>query len=224
MTRIDLTQMLTPGIPDWEGCCGFTMSETYYKSTGVLVQAIKTPVGIGTHMDAPSHFVKGGDDIASIPLDHFFAKSVVIDVRSQVAKNPMYFLQKQDVLRFEEDCGQIPSNSLILALTGWSQYWNKPEKYRCVNAEGKKQFPGFAEEAIDYLLEKNMVGVGIDTLSPDGSHDDFPVHRKVLGADKYILENLCNLEKLPSFGANIIALPMKIKNGSESPCRVVAEI
>ena len=74
------------------------------------------------------------------------------------------------------------------------------------------------------LAEKNIVGIGIDTLSPDGSNMSFPVHHKILGAGKYIIENLCHLEKLPAVGARVMALPLKIKNGSEAPCRVIAEL
>ena len=35
-------------------------------------------------------------------------------------------------------------------------------------------------------------------------------------------ENLTGLERLPTRGANIIALPMKIAGGSGAPLRVVA--
>ena len=68
------------------------------------------------------------------------------------------------------------------------------------------------------------MGIGIDTLSPDGSHMGFPVHKIILGAGLYILENLCRLDKLPAIGAKIMALPMKIKNGSEAPARVIAKV
>ena len=36
------------------------------------------------------------------------------------------------------------------------------------------------------------------------------------------LENLTQLGKLPARGATLIALPMKIENGTGGPCRVVA--
>lgn len=85
-------------------------------------------------------------------------------------------------------------------------------------------FPGFFKEAIDYLLTKNIVGIGIDALSSDGSDINFAVHHKILAAGKYIIENLCSLEKLPPQGSKVITLALKIKNGSEAPCCVVAEI
>jgi len=42
------------------------------------------------------------------------------------------------------------------------------------------------------------------------------------GAGIYGLENIANLEKVPTTGATLIALPMKIKGGSGGPVRIVA--
>ena len=219
---IDLTQPLHPGIPDWDGCCGFLLKNSIEESSPILVQEISTPCGIGTHMDAPLHFIKTGSDISSIDIEKLVAPAVVIDVRDGVHEN--YFLQKSTLIDFEKQHGAIGDGMWVLLLTGWSQYWSFPEKYRNSDKNGCMHFPGFSEEAVDYLLAKNIVGIGIDTLSPDGSDMTFPVHHKILGAGKYIIENLCNLEKLPSVGAKIIALPMKIRGASEAPCRVIAEI
>lgn len=52
----------------------------------------------------------------------------------------------------------------------------------------------------------------------------FPVHKKFLGGNRYLIENLASLEKLPPTGALGIVLPMKIKGGSEAPIRAIAHI
>lgn len=65
------------------------------------------------------------------------------------------------------------------------------------------------------------MGLGIDTLSPDTRDSGFPVHQLVLGAGKYIIENIANAKKLPTTGCCIIALPIKIQHGTESPIRLV---
>ena len=70
-----------------------------------------------------------------------------------------------------------------------------------------------------------MKGLGIDSASMDnGQAIDFPVHRIILGANKYGLENLSNLDILPPTGARIIVAPMKIKGGSGAPVRVFVMI
>lgn len=222
MTIIDLTQTMQPGMPDWNGCCGFNLKKTTSDEVSILVQEISTPVGIGTHLDAPLHFIHSGCDVSEVQLENLLTTAVVVDVRTQAYEN--YFLSKSELVDFERVHGKIPEGALVLLLTGWSQYWFCPDKYRNPDENGHMHFPGFGEDAVDYLLEKNIVGIGIDTLSPDGSNMSFPVHHKILGAGKYIIENLCHLEKLPAVGARVMALPLKIKNGSEAPCRVIAEL
>lgn len=217
---IDLTHSLQPGIPDWDGCCGFTMTEKIFANDAICVQSLSTPAGIGTHMDAPCHFIRNTRDIASIPLEQLIVPAVIIDVRKNVT--PHYFLSVHDIIAFEMQHGPIPEHSLVLLLTGWAQYWQDPLRYRAVDAHGRREFPGFSLASAEYLLTKNIVGIGIDTLSPDGSYPHFPVHNLILGQGKYILENLCNLENVPPIGAQVIALPIKINGGAEAPARIVA--
>ncbi len=76
----------------------------------------------------------------------------------------------------------------------------------------------------DLLIKRGVAGIGIDTLSPDPYGGDYPLHVQLLGADKFILENLTNLDKLPKRGASLIALPLKIAEGTESPIRAIALI
>lgn len=66
-----------------------------------------------------------------------------------------------------------------------------------------------------------MNALGIDTLSPDRSEDGFKVHKTFLGADKIILENVANLGGMPPTGSFVMILPIKIKDGTEAPVRLV---
>jgi kynurenine formamidase len=79
-------------------------------------------------------------------------------------------------------------------------------------------------EAARFLVDgAHPIGFGIDTLSIEcGSTEHLVVHRLLLGAGLYILENVANLESLPPTGALVIALPLKLLGGSGSPARVVA--
>ncbi|MCI5057750.1 MAG: cyclase family protein, partial [Flavobacteriales bacterium] len=104
----------------------------------------------------------------------------------------------------------------VIIYTGWEQYWGTPEKYR-----NNYVFPSISKEAASLLLDRQIVGLGIDTLSPDRPEDGFPVHHLILGADKYIIENIANASKLPSVGAHTFALSIKIQGGTEAPLRLV---
>ena len=219
---LDLTQILMPGIPDWDGCCGFSIRQESDDNAVVCVQSLKMSSGIGTHIDAPCHFVKKGRDVASIHLDQLVVQAVVVDVRKDNMRD--YLIQYEDILQFEKQHRVDFKDTLVFALTGWSQYWHDAKQYRAFDSSGNSHFPTFSLSAVDYLLTKGVVGIGIDTLSPDASHSDFSVHRNVLGADKYIIENVCNLDQMPPVGATVMALPLKISSGSEASCRVVAKI
>ena len=129
------------------------------------------------------------------------------------------------MVQFEKIHGKIPEGSLVLAHTGWDQFWNSPDQYRNVDALGRMHFPGFSEKAACFLLERKIVGLGMDTLSPDGSDNGkgaaFAVHKKILGAKKYIIENVANLEQMDPVGSFALALPPRSCGATESTIRLV---
>lgn len=65
------------------------------------------------------------------------------------------------------------------------------------------------------------MGLGIDTLSPDRPNEGYPVHRTLLSAGKYIIENIANSEQLPPTGSFVLALPLKIRQATEAPMRLI---
>jgi kynurenine formamidase len=84
-------------------------------------------------------------------------------------------------------------------------------------------FPGYSVEAAKLLIERKVSGLGCDTLSADyGASEDFAVHRVVLGAGLYQLENLADLSELPETGAFLVVAPIKLEGGSGGPTRVFA--
>ncbi len=222
MKITDLTQTVVEGIPDWNGCCGFQMQKTMDYSDGICVQEFKTPNGIGTHMDAPSHFIEGSSDISQISLGKLIGPGVMINVSSKA--NEDYAISLQDIIDFEQQHGKILGGSIVIGNTGWGKHWNSPEAYRNADHEGAMRFPKFSLDAIGFLLERGISGIAIDTLSPDGSDNTFPVHHKLLGAGKFIIENIKIPETLPASGFTIYALPVKIEGATEAPCRVIAVI
>ena len=75
--------------------------------------------------------------------------------------------------------------------------------------------------------EVAILGLGVETVGTDAgaahSFDPaFPCHALLLGAGKYGLTQLQNLQRLPTTGAVVIASPLPIVGGSGSPVRVLA--
>jgi kynurenine formamidase len=91
-------------------------------------------------------------------------------------------------------------------------------------ADGRFHFPGFGLEAVEWLLERRHIrAIGVDTVSLDiGASTTFDVHKRLLGADRYGLENLANLGHIPPRGAEAIVGVIPWEQGSGGPCRVLA--
>lgn len=205
-------------MPSWNGSCGFKpiLRDDYDLSAPYQFQTydIHMQAGMGTHLDAPAHCFSGGRSITDLNLNECIAPCIVINVSPQ--SHERYSLRPQDVEAFEVKHGAIPFGCFVIIYTGWEQYWGTPETYR-----NNHVFPSISKEAASLLLERQIVGLGIDTLSPDRPEDGFPVHHLILGADKYIIENIANASKLPSVGAYTLAFPIKIQGGTEAPLRLI---
>lgn len=222
MSFIDLTHTLSPSVPHWSRGCAFKQKnivdyEDCESETKFRVQSMEMFGGIGTHLDAPAHCIPSGIDISNIPLKQLLSPCSVIDVSDKADEK--YIVTESDIQDFESSHGSIIKYSLVIIHTGWSKFWNSPKKYH-----NNLVFPTISIGAAKLLIEREVNGLGIDTLSPDREEDGFPVHRLLLGSGKYIIENVAHASSLPPTGAFAIALPLKIHNGTESPIRLIAAI
>lgn len=219
---IDLTHALGDGIASWNGSCGFKSEIKLDYSdcpdeVKFRVQQLKMHAGIGTHLDAPAHCTRQGLTVDQLSLSELIAPAVVIDVSDSAHER--YSVTVQDIQKFEKSYGIIQPNSLVLIKTGWEQFWNFPNKYH-----NNHLFPSVSKAAAEFFLERKIVGLGIDTLSPDRPEDGYPVHALLLGAGKYIIENVANLAQFPAIGGFTLALPVKIKDATEAPIRLIGLI
>ncbi|MBL7663305.1 cyclase family protein [bacterium] len=217
---IDLTQTLCAEIPSWDGDCGFNLSVSVDYTDCVApdlfrVQSISTRAGMGTHIDAPAHCISGAKTVDDLVIENLITSCVTIHLDQFADEN--YVVMPEIVHKFERENGQIEPSSFVIFYTGWSKYWNNPIEYR-----NGLRFPSLHEQTAQLLLERHITGLGTDTLSADSKGNSFPVHRVILGAGKYLVENIANADALPATGAQIFVLPMKIRDGTEAPARIVA--
>ncbi|HEY4832630.1 MAG TPA: cyclase family protein [Waddliaceae bacterium] len=217
---VDLTQPLSENVPSWNGTCGFCLEIIKDYDQMFRVQQMKLHAGIGTHMDAPSHRIQDGISIADIPVEQLIVPICMIDVSDKAEAN--YEISVQDIQDHEAKHGLIPSNALVIAYTGWGRFWMNADAYRNMDANGQMHFPAFSAESAEFLLKRNISGIAIDTLSPDCLDPDFTVHKLILGAGKYIIENVGDCLQLPAKGSYAIALPLRVENSTESPIRIIA--
>ncbi len=185
----------------------------------------------GTHLDAPIHFHESGHTTEEIPLRQLFGPAVVIDVSAASAANPDYRVSVDDLQSWEATHGPLPEGSILLLYTGWGARWPDAERYlgtasRGPEAVAQLHFPGLHPDAARWLVENREVdAVGIDTPSIDyGQSALFEAHRTLFAQNVPAFENVAALDRLPTKGAYVIALPMKIAGGSGGPLRMVGVI
>lgn len=185
----------------------------------------------GTHIDAPIHFSHGGKTVDQIPLTQLIAPAVKVDVSEKAMANRDYQINVEDFNTWESLHGKIPDGSIVLLQTGYGRYWPDRVKYLGTDKRGAEgvaelHFPGLHPEAAKWLVSSRRINaIGIDTASIDyGQSQAFGSHVMLMGKSTPVFENIANLDKVPTMGAQVIALPMKIKGGSGSPLRAIAFI
>ncbi|GBC73453.1 Kynurenine formamidase [archaeon HR04] len=180
----------------------------------------------GTHMDAPSHFSRGMS-IDEIPLHVLVSNAVLAEVK----KGEKEYIHREDLARRLEHYN-LKGKSIVIS-TGWEQRWKSPNYLN--------DSPGLSRDAAEYLVEKGVILVGIDTANIDHPDDkEFTVHRVLLPNNVPIVENLCNLEAINGSGNDsgsegrrrrrrggefrLIVSPLKIRGCTGSPVRAIALI
>lgn len=220
---IDLTHPMHEGMPYWPGGVPFEMERLVDYDRGYRLHSFSMGENTGTHVDAPSHFYRDGLSIDNIPAADLVAPIAVIDISDRAAGDPDYRLTTADVRSWEERHGRIAAHSLVILNTGWHKKFDSPEEYINRDAEGTMHFPGYSGEAARLLAERNVAGIGIDTLSIDhGASREFAAHAVMLRAGKYQIENLANLDALPPVGATAIIGVLPVKDGTQAQARVFA--
>lgn len=216
---VDLTHLITTSVPTWQGTASFSFTIIKDYHQGFRTQQFSISSNTGTHIDAPGHVDKKLKMVNSIPLTSLVVPAYVIDVRAKITDD--YRISVQDIEAFEKKHGTIEPNSLVMGNTGWSTRWEEHQQYSNRDDKDTMHFPGFSVEAAQLLIKRNIAGIAIDTFSPDGGDETVPIHKMLLRANIYIIENIVNADLLPPVGAFVIALPLKILDAVEVPARVI---
>lgn len=231
---VDLTHAFYPGIPHWPGFDNEQRTTTYYydeavgtKGHGFFSQRYCIPGQWGTHANPPAHFFKGKRFLDQISVKEMVLPLVVLDVSRQVAKNPDYQITMDDVRAWERTYGPVPEASFVAMRTDWSKRWPNSEKMRNADAKDVAHYPGWSKEVLTYLYEKrHITASGHETTNADPgmatSRGDYSLEAYALSQDKYQIDLLTNLDKVPEYGAIAVVAFPKPKEGSGFPARVFA--
>ncbi len=211
MSWIDLSHTIIPDMPQWRGdnqrLALHRRSE--HGPDGHLSSALEFGCHVGTHIDAPLHFLAGQPGLDELPVEQFCGPALVVDLRDGTSGEAPVAGQGPEVLT-GFDLGQV---DFVLFLTGWDRHWGQERYYR--------EWPWLSSGLAQLLADSGLKGVGLDTPSLDDFKGHL-AHDICAAAGMINIENLTGLEKLPRIGIQFHAFPLKLLATEASPVRAVA--
>jgi len=191
----------------------------------VTVREYKMVSQYGTHIDPPFHFVKGARSLDKIGVKECAFPLCVVDASAQAAANHDYALTKADLLAWEAKHGRIPENSFVAMRTDW--YKREGEAFFNKDSKGDPHYPGWSVEALTFLCNDRKVGaIGHEPPDTDPAENNKVVlwgaERYLLEQDRYQIEILRNLDKLPATGSVIFVGFPNIVDGAGFTARCYA--
>lgn len=161
-----------------------------------------------TRIEAPGLLLKNGKMLSDYDLATFIAHGVLLDLTH---KKPGETIDDEDLEAAEEGAGLAVREAEIVILHIGSDG----------EAPYSSAFPALSDNSAEYLQFKQIAGLGVDTSNVDQIGRDFPVHKVLFEKNIFVIENLCDLGRIPESRFEIIALPLRVI-GAVSPIRVLA--
>lgn len=178
---------------------------------GWNLEQITMNLHTATHMDAPAHMADFRQTLDQIPVERFQGNLVYVPLSHKQANEP---IRVADLRPYES---RIDAEAVVALYTGWGEKrgWTKEFVFGS---------PYLSNEAAAYLRERGIRGIGIDHFSIGGTGgENEETHRILLGAGIWVAEGLqLNDPALAAGEWQIMALPLKIRDSSGAPARVVA--
>lgn len=210
----DLSQPIFNNVPQWPKFRPSTMTIPHLTAIeSANVERLELMTHTGTHADAPFHFFPEAETIDALPLSHFHAPCLGLDLRSKEAGSGIV---AADLERYSSD---IRVGMIVLLKTGWAEK-------RALSKEFLTAWPYLTGEGAEYLVSRAIHGVGIEGLSIGGWDDpekETAAHKILLGAKKLIIEDICvPVAMLDGRTRHFAAFPVLIQGAGGAWTRAVA--
>ncbi|GGP08309.1 arylformamidase [Oceanobacillus neutriphilus] len=199
---IDISQVLNNKLAHWPGDEPFHYETPVTKemSGSVNIGKITTSAHIGTHVDAPFHFLNDGKRILDLDIERYIGPCKVIDL--------------SDFDEINETALKTKGISHVERLLIKTALPNKPDRF-------PEEVPPITADGAAYMQSLGVKLAGVDTPSVDKvSSKDLTGHHALNNHDIYILENVM-LDQVEEGDYELIALPLALEEGDGSPVRAV---
>lgn len=181
---------------------------------------------IGTQIDAPSHFFADGLSLEQMPVRNFIAPLAVIDISERARTNADTAVTIEDIKDWEKRYGRLPNGAAVFMYSGWDAKVKDAKAFINMDGGNTMHFPGFSPEAALFLArERDVVGIGVDTISLDPGNDKtYKAHKAWLAAGKWGVEAVANLKHVPPVGATVFVGASKVGGATGGPVRLIARV
>jgi arylformamidase len=206
MHTYDITLTLSPELPYWPGDTAFELERVQKIDEGATanVSSLTMSAHMGTHVDAPDHFLNNGKTVEKLALS-------VLSGRAYVLYLPEADLITAAIL---EQAEIPPRTRRVLFKTRNSEYWSRQLK------DFQTDFVALSPDAAQYLVDRGVKLVGIDYLSIAPYHQGLVTHQILLKAGMVILEGL-DLSAVSPGRYTLFCLPLKLAGSDGAPARAI---
>jgi arylformamidase len=181
-----------------------------FDTQGYISEVMFLSTHTGTHMDAPFHFNPNGQTIDQVEVDRYICNDAIL---IRIQKNANEMITSKDITRNSKY--EIKEKDTVVFSTVWEKQLKQKDNYIRNN-------PGLSKDAAEYLVEKKVNAIGIDSPSIDRGIDSaLIVHKTLLSNEILVIENLCNLYKFTNEKFTLLATPLKLAGASGSPVRAI---
>lgn len=171
----ELSHVWGHGVPSYPGQEDVKMVRAVkHAQHGVLAWRINTIMHTGTHMNAPIHMIQKGADLSEVPEDRLFGNGVVLSI----PKGSYETITAADLKAAKPE---VKKDDIVVIVTGWHHRYSDALEYY-------GESPGLAKDAAQYLVEKGVKMVMVDTQQIDhplatslGPHRGGPAMRRLAG-------------------------------------------
>ena len=207
MKIYDVSLPISSGLPVWPGDPPIVLEQVESMDAGAHanVSRLSAGVHIGTHVDAPHHFLNDGRTVEQLPLE--------------VLTGPCYVTQLPDGIEAitAEVLAGIPipaGTTRILFGTSNSHWWARGER------DFQEDFVAITEGGAHWLVEREIKLVGVDYLSVAPFSDSASTHKVLLEAGVVVVEGL-DLSVVPRGFYELYCLPLKLLGSDGAPARAI---
>jgi kynurenine formamidase len=178
----DLSQPVFNNVPQWPKFRPSTVTIPHLAAIeSANVERLELMTHTGTHIEAPFHSSSEAETVDRLPLSHFHAPCLALDLRHKEAGSGIVAADS------EPHAGKIRNGIIVLLKTGWAEK-------RTLSKEFLTAWPYLTGEGAEHLVRLGLHGVGIEGLSSGGFNDpekEAAAQKALLGAKKLIIEDIC---------------------------------